>query len=129
MVAAGGNSRRRFLVFSPQPCRDGFLDVDESLLLVFPLGDAARQGRTFRNDPAIFGCGQRDVEYHAAMLAMETKRNRAGPGFGAGNPDSRPVDSAGNVFSLRVSARKHRHFRKWAAYCLTFNALRYTLWL
>ena len=66
-------ARNGLLIFRPEPRGDSFLDVGESLLFVFPLGNTPRQGRAFHNDPAIFRLVERHMKDHADILPVKRR--------------------------------------------------------
>jgi len=63
LIATRRNGRSGLLILGPQPGSDRFLDVDQSFLLVLPLGHTPGQGRALSNDPAVFG-RYRATDYH-----------------------------------------------------------------
>lgn len=70
--------RRCFLIFSPEPSGNRFLNVRERFLFVFPLRHASGQRRTLGHDPAVFGIAQGYMENHEGILAVEAAfHNRA----------------------------------------------------
>jgi hypothetical protein len=57
------------LILRPEPRDDRLSDVRESFGLRLSLRDAAGQGRTFGDDPAVFSLFKNDVKDHFALLS------------------------------------------------------------
>jgi hypothetical protein len=64
---AGGES---LLIFRPEPCRDGFLDVLQGFLLVLALGDASWECRALGNEPTVFRLLECHMKHHGRLLRL-----------------------------------------------------------
>ena len=63
--------RQCLLVLGPKPRSDRFFDVLKGFFFVSALRDAPRQGRAFRDNPAIFRLFEGDMKNHISVSPFQ----------------------------------------------------------
>ncbi len=64
LAVVKGLGTQGFLILSPEPGLNGFLDIDQRFLFVFALRDTTGQGRTLGYQPAVFDMFNGYVKQH-----------------------------------------------------------------